>query len=193
MGLGNKISRQFCLQRTLEASVTAAKGWHGGGRIKEILMILENGSCTVPKKETNVLISMNTARMGQDETWSFPGESGGETTYFLELFLASNTCGGPGCLDSWLGWFLVLVEKPTQLVLHFLFALFLRVLLSDTVFPFEFFLIMEFSGLLLLIVLLRTFEPLRVPFLSSSVNKTLDYRKEATPSSHCCCLFPQKS
>lgn len=100
--------------------------------------------------------------------------------YFLELFLISNTCGGPGCLDGWLSWLLVLMEKPTQLVLHFLLAFFLTVLLFDTLFPFEFFLIVELSWSLMLIILLHVLKPLLVPFLSSSVNKMLDYSKEAT-------------
>lgn len=102
--------------------------------------------------------------------------------YLLELRLASNTCGRPGCLHHWLAWFLVWMEKSTQLVLHFLFAFLLSFLLFDALFSFEFFLIVEFPGPLMLIVLLDMLKPLLVPFLSSSVNKMLGYSTEATPT-----------
>lgn len=89
--------------------------------------------------------------------------------------MGPNTCGGPGCLDSWLGWLLMLVEKPTHLVLRVQFAFFLTVLLFDTLFPSEFFFIMDLPWPLMLIVLLHMLNPLLVPLLSSSANKMLDY------------------
>lgn len=101
----------------------------------------------------------------------FQEDLGEKMTYFLELFLASNTWSGPGCLDSWLSWFLVLMEKPTQLVLCFLFAFLLTILLFDTLLPFQFFLLVEFSWSLMLVLLLHMLQPLLVPFLSSSANK----------------------
>lgn len=87
--------------------------------------------------------------------------------------LASNTCGGPGCLDSWLCWFLVLREKPTQLVLCFLLASFLALLLFDTLFPLQFVLVMGFSWPLVVIFRLRVLRPLPVPFLGSPANRML--------------------
>lgn len=119
--------------------------------------------------------------------------SGVEKDLFARIILASHTCSGPGCLDSWLSW-LLLMEKPTQLVLHFLFALFLTLLLFDTLFPFEFFLLVGFSWPLMLIFLLHVLQPLLVPFLSSSVNKMPDYSREATPKLTLLCgLFAQRA
>lgn len=97
--------------------------------------------------------------------------------------MAPTTCGGPGCLDSWLGWFLMLMEKPAHLVLRVQFAFLLTVLLLATLLPSEFFFIVELPWPLMLIVLLRMLNPLLVPLLSSSVNKMLDYSQEATPVS----------
>lgn len=95
--------------------------------------------------------------------------------------ICSRTCGGPGRLDRWFPWFLVLMEKPTQLVLHFLFALFLAVLLFDALFPSEFFLLVRFSWPGLLLIRVHVLKPRRVPLLSASVNKTPDYSTEAAP------------
>lgn len=95
---------------------------------------------------------------------------------------APTTCGGPGCLDSWLGWFLMLMEKPAHLVLRVRFAFFLTVLLLDALLPSELFFIVDLPWPLMCIVLLRVLDPLLVPLLSSSVNEMLDYSQEATPA-----------
>lgn len=116
----------------------------------------------------------------------------GEKTHLPEWLLAPNTCGGPGCLDSWLGGFLMLMEKPTHLVLCVQFALLLAVLLLDTLLPSEFLFIVNLPWPLLLIVRLRVLGPQLVPLLSSSVNKKLDYCEEAIPVYHCCGLFTKK-
>ena len=116
----------------------------------------------------------------------------GEKTHLPEWLLAPNTCGGPGRLDSRLGGFLMLMEKPTHLVLRVRSALLLAVLLLDTFLPPEFLVLVNLPWPLLLIVRLRVLSPQPVPLLSSSVNKKLDYREEAIPVYHCCGLFTKK-
>lgn len=191
MGLGKENSCHFCLQKTghqCNRDQRLARWW----KIKQ--------ASRDPREWTPARSEKRT--LAFSPLWKEPGrglldmeisqEDLGEKTHLPEWLLAPNTCGGPGCLDSWLGGFLMLMEKPTHLVLCVRFALLLTVLLLDTLLPSEFLFIVNLPWPLLLIVRLRVLSPQLVPLLSSSVNKKLDYCEEAISVYHCCGLFTKK-
>lgn len=62
------------------------------------------------------------------------------------------------------------MEKPTQLVLRFRFGSLFALLLFDTLFPFQFVLLVGFPWPWMFL-LLHMLQPLLVPFLNSSANK----------------------